>query len=92
MIAIVAGEVTNLMLMRGKEETLATRAERQHAELLQAKQFEQLLAACDSVSTASEAERARLELIRTATLNWFGNCEPLETAEREQKRRPVFAT
>jgi CheY-like chemotaxis protein len=84
MIAIVAGEVTNLMLMRGKEEALALRAGRQHMELLQAKRFEQLLAACDSISNAAEAEKARVDLIRTTTASWFGGRELIAAAEQSE--------
>lgn len=83
MVAIIAGEVTNLILMRGKEEALAARAERQHIELLQAKRFEQLLSACDSVSSASEAEKARLDLISTAMASWFGKRDLLKAEEEK---------
>lgn len=71
MIAVVAGEVTNLILARGKGEALNLRAERQHIELLQAKRFEQLLSACDSIANAKEAERVRVQLLLAATHTWI---------------------
>jgi CheY-like chemotaxis protein len=72
MIAVVAGEVTNIIIARGKGEALNIRAERQHTELLQAKRFEQLLSACDTIANAKEAERVRVQLLLAATGGWIG--------------------
>jgi CheY-like chemotaxis protein len=72
MIAVVAGEVTNLLLERKKGEALNHRAEAQHTELLQAYRFEQLLTACDSIVSIKEAEQVRIQLIAAATASWVG--------------------
>lgn len=68
---IVVGEIVNLLLAKGRE-ALMERADRNHAELLQAARFEQLLAACDSVGDPAAVSRAKEDLIRTAAFRWIG--------------------
>ncbi len=68
---VMVGEIVNLLLAKGRE-ALIKRADRNHAELLQAARFEQLLAACDSLGDPETVVRAKEELIRTTTLRWLG--------------------
>lgn len=69
---VMVGEVVNLLLAKNRE-ALIKRADRNHAELLQAARFEQLLAACDSLADPEAIMRAKEELIRTTTLRWLGS-------------------
>ncbi len=70
LMALAAGEATNIVVSQ-REGSIARRADKNHAEILQAVRFSQLFDACASITDLEARDQTRSELIRTAAESWL---------------------
>jgi CheY-like chemotaxis protein len=82
-IGSLGAEITNYIFAR-KVEFLYQRVDKFHKELLQAAQFEQLMAGCEEIEDGPERRQFRIRVLEAARARWIGTFEtnqpPADTA------------
>jgi hypothetical protein len=70
---VIAGVITEAvsLLFFHRADTANKRADQYHQELLQIRQLDNLIAACDELRPGERQEKCKEQVIEAATMQWF---------------------